>query len=94
MSKITMKNQYPIPLVSELVDRLKNAKIFTKLDIRWGYNNIQIKTGGEWKAAFVTNCSLFEPNIMFFGLLNSPSMFSASMNDIFKDLIVKGKLTI
>ena len=40
LNEITVKNRYPIPLVSELVDRLKNAKIFTKLDIRWGYNNI------------------------------------------------------
>ena len=89
-----MKNRYPIPLVSELVDRLQKAKIFTKLDIRWGYNNIRIKTGDEWKAAFVTNRGLFEPNVMFFGLTNSPSTFSAYMNDIFKDLIVEGKLTI
>nr|VWP01806.1 Uncharacterized protein [Ganoderma boninense] len=76
------------------MDRLKRAKYFTKLDIRWGYNNVWIKTGDEWKAAFVTNRGLFEPNIMFFGLANSPSTFSALMNDIFKDLIVLGKITI
>ena len=94
LNEITVKNRYPIPLVSELVDRLKQAKVFTKLDIRWGYNNIRIKTGDEWKAAFVTNRGLFEPNVMFFGLTNSPSTFSAFMNDIFKDLIVEGKITI
>ena len=92
LNEITVKNRYPIPLVSELVDRLKQAKVFTKLDIRWGYNNI--RTGDEWKAAFVTNRGLFEPNVMFFGLTNSPSTFSAFMNDIFKDLIVEGKITI
>ncbi len=76
------------------MDQLKNAKIFTKLDICWGYNNIRIKTGDKWKAAFVTNHSLFEPNIMFFGLSNLPSTFSMFINHIFKDLIVEGKLTI
>ena len=94
LNEITVKNRYPLPLVSDLMDRLKKAKYFTKLDIRWGYNNVRIKTGDEWKAAFVTNRGLFEPNVMFFGLANSPSTFSALMNDIFKDLIVLGKVTI
>ena len=76
------------------MDRLKKAKYFTKLDIRWGYNNVRVKAGDEWKAAFVTNRGLFEPNVMFFGLANSPSTFSALMNDIFKDLIILGKVTI
>ena len=55
LNDITIKNRYPLPLVSELMDRLKKAKYFTKLDIRWGYNNVRIKTGDKWKAAFVTN---------------------------------------
>ena len=84
LNDITIKNQYPLLLVSELMDRLKKAKYFTKLNIRWGYNNVRIKTGDEWKAAFVTNRGLFEPNMMYFGLANSPSTFSALMNDIFK----------
>ena len=75
------------------MDRLKKAKYFTKLDICWGYNNVRIKAGDEWKAAFVTNQGLFELNVMYFGLANSPSTFSALMNDIFKDLIILGKGT-
>ncbi len=55
---------------------------------------MRVKAGDEWKAVFVTNRGLFEPNVMFFGLANSPSTFSALMNDIFKDLIVLGKVTI
>jgi hypothetical protein len=47
---------------------LKGSKFFTKLDIRWGYNNVRIKEGDEWKAAFITNKGLFEPTVMFFGL--------------------------
>ncbi|PIL32165.1 hypothetical protein GSI_05410 [Ganoderma sinense ZZ0214-1] len=94
LNDITIKNRYPMLLVSDLMDRLKKAKYFTKLDIRWGYNNVQITTGDEWKAAFVTNRGLFEPNVMFFGLANLPSTFSVLMNDIFKDLIILGKVTI
>ena len=81
-------------MVSELMDQLKKAKYFTKLDICWGYNNIWIKSGDEWKAAFVTNRGLFKLNVMFFGLANSPSTFSALINNIFKDLIVLGKVTV
>lgn len=94
LNEITIKNRYPLPLISQLIDALKGAKHFTKLDIRWGYNNIQIKTGDEHKAAFVTSRGLYEPTVMFFGLSNSPSTFQALMDDIFKDLIITGKVTI
>ena len=52
---MTIKNHYPLPLIQELVDKLKMAKVFTKMDVHWGFNNIQIKEGDEWKAAFQTN---------------------------------------
>jgi RNase H-like domain found in reverse transcriptase/Reverse transcriptase (RNA-dependent DNA polymerase)/Integrase zinc binding domain len=90
----TIKNAYPLPLVSDLVDKLKGAQWFTKLDIRWGYHNIRIKEGDEWKAAFKTNRGLFEPMVMFFGLCNSPATFQAMMNEIFKDMIDKGWIVI
>ena len=70
-----IKNRYPLPLISEIMDKLKGAKYFTKLDICWGYNNIRIKKGDEWKAAFKTNKGLFEPTVMFFGMCNSPATF-------------------
>ena len=47
-----IKNQYPLPLIQELVDKLKMAKVFTKMDVCWGFNNIQIKEGDKWKAVF------------------------------------------
>ena len=74
--------------------KLKGSKYFTKLDIRWGYNNVCIKEGDEWKAAFITNKGLFEPTVMFFGLLNSPATFQAMMDDYFRDMIDKGWIAI
>ncbi len=94
LNEMTIKNRYPLPLISELMDKLRGAKYFTKLDVRWGYNNVRIKTGDEWKAAFRTNRGLYEPTVMFFGLTNSPATFQWMMNDIFKDLIASGKVTI
>ena len=64
LNEMTIKNRYPLPLISELVNKLKGAKYFTKLDVWWGYNNIQIKEGDEWKAAFITNCGPFEPLVL------------------------------
>src|SRR3984957_17007043 len=83
----TVKNAYPLPLISALINHLQGARYFTKLDVRWGYNNVRIKKGDEWKAAFRTNRGLFEPLVMFFGLTNSPATFQTMMNDIFQDLI-------
>jgi hypothetical protein len=94
LNSMTIKNRYPIPLISELVNQLRGAKYFTKLDVRWGYNNVRIKKGDEWKAAFRTNRGLFEPLVMFFGLCNSPATFQTMMNDIFHDLIMEGVVCV
>ena len=75
LNTITVKNKYPLPLISELVSQLHGAKYFTKLDVHWSFNNVHIKPGDEWKAAFCTNRDLFEPLIMFFGMTNSPATF-------------------
>lgn len=83
LNDMTVKNRYPLPLIQELVGKLKGAKYFTKLDVRWGYNNVRIKEGDEWKAAFRTNRGLFEPLVMFFDLTNSPATFQTMMNDLF-----------
>ena len=94
LNKWTIKNQYPLPLISELIAQVQNAKIFTKVDVRWGYNNIHIKEGDEYKAAFIMNQGLFEPTVMFFGLTNSPMTFQTMMNAIFAPEIAKGWLII
>ena len=81
-------------LIPELITKLRRAKYFTKLDVRWGFNNVQIKEGDEWKATFQTNCGLFEPLVMFFGLTNSPATFQTMMDDIFEDLISEGVVVV
>ncbi|KAL5522882.1 hypothetical protein ACEPAF_1149 [Sanghuangporus sanghuang] len=70
-----VKNKYPLPLINELIDKVKDAKYITKLDVRWGYYNIRIHEGDEWKAAFRMNLGLFEPMVMFFRLYNVPATF-------------------
>jgi len=87
LNDMTVKNKYPLPLILELVNQLRGAKYFTKLDVRWGFNNVRIQEGDEWKAAFWTNRGLFEPLVMFFGLTNSPTIFQTMMNDMFTDMI-------
>ena len=90
----TIKNKYPLPLIPQLIDRLRGCTLFTKFDIRWGYNNVHIKDGDQWKATFITNQGLFEPTVMFFGLTNSPATFQTMMNTIFADEMAQGWLMI
>jgi hypothetical protein len=70
-------NQYPLPLIGDLIRDLGGAVVFTKFDIRQGYNNIRIKEGDEHKAAFKTRHGLFEPMVMYFGLCNSAGHISS-----------------
>jgi len=89
LNAVTVKNRYLLPLISELVSQLHGARYFTKLDVRWGFNNVRIKPRDEWKAAFRTNCGLFEPLIMFFRMTNSPATFQTMMNDVFRTVIAE-----
>ena len=89
INKWTVRNQYPLPLITTLIRELGGAKIYTKLDVRWGYNNVRIKAGDEHKAAFKTQRGLYEPTVMFFGLTNSPATFQAMMNALYRDTIQK-----
>jgi hypothetical protein len=84
-----VRNQYPLPLIAQLISDLSGAHIFSKVDVRQGYNNVWIKKGDEWKAAFKTKFGHWEPLVMFFGLTNSPSTFQEMMNVIYKEVIEK-----
>jgi len=86
----TIKNEYPLPLIADILDRVGKRKVFTKLDLRWGYNNVRIKKRDEWKAAFTTYIRAYKLTVMYFGLTNSPATFQIMMNDLFQDLINQG----
>ena len=94
LNEMTVKNRYPLPLIQELIDKLKQSRYFSKMDVRWGYNNIRIAEGDEWKAAFRTNRGLYEPTVMFFGLTNLSATFRTFMNHILKDLIDEGHVIV
>jgi hypothetical protein len=76
------------------MDKLCGSKYFTKMDVRLGYNNVRIKEGDEWKAAFRTPDRLYEPTVMFFGMTNSPATFQSMMDQLFKELIGNGGVII
>ena len=94
LNKWTIKNNYPLPLISDVLENIGTKKLFTKMDLRWGYNNIRIKEGDKWKAAFMMPEGLFEPTVMFFGLTNSLATFQAIMNELLRDLINTGKVAV
>ena len=81
LNEWTIENNYPLPLISDIVENIGTKKVFTKLDLRWGYNNIWIKNEDEWKVIFMTPEGLFESTVMFFELTNSPAIFQM-MNKI------------
>src|SRR5712672_3000716 len=87
-------NKYPLPLILGLIHDLARKKLFSKFDVQWGYNNVRIKEGDEWKAVFKTSEGLFEPTVMFFGLMNLPATFQTMMDEIFQEEIAQGWLCI
>ena len=89
LNRYTVKDNSPLPNIKQMVADLVHVFVFTKFDIRWGYNNVHIKKGDEWKAAFKTPYGMFEPTVMFFGLTNSLATFQTMMNHIFRPLIDK-----
>ena len=92
LNEWTVKNNYPLPLISDVIENMGTKRVFTKMDLRWKYNNIRIKEGNEWKAVFMTLEGSFEPMVMFFGLTNSPATFQVMMNELLRDLINTGKV--
>jgi len=88
----TVKNNYPLLLITDLIDNMDSKKVFTKMDLRWEFNNVRIKERDKWKGAFTIHVSSFKPTVMFFGMTNSPAIFQVIMNEILRDLINKEKV--
>ena len=89
LNRITIKNRYPLPLISELLDRFKGAKYFTRLDVREAFNRLRIALGDEYKTAFRTRYGHFEYLVMPFGLCNAPGSFQAYVNDVIREYLDK-----
>ena len=87
LNKITRKDRYPLPLVSDLLDAPRKARIYTKIDLRHAYNLVRIAPGDEWKTAFRTRYGSFEWRVMPFGLSNAPAAFQRFVNEIFADML-------
>jgi Reverse transcriptase (RNA-dependent DNA polymerase)/RNase H-like domain found in reverse transcriptase len=86
INKWTIRDVYPIPQITHILKQLQGKTLFTALDIRWGYNNIQIKPEDRHKAAFQTPYGLYQPNVMYFGLTNSPPTFQKTIDCLFHPL--------
>ena len=89
----TVKNNYPLLLIMDLIDNMGSKQVFTKMDLWWGFNNVRIKEEDEWKGAFTAHVGSFELTVIFFGMTNLPATFQAMMNEILRDMINKGKVT-
>ncbi|KAG1928799.1 hypothetical protein F2P79_023363 [Pimephales promelas] len=87
LNDITVKNRYPLPLMSSAFEILQGATIFSKLDLRNAYHLVRIKEGDEWKTAFNTPLGHFEYRVLPFGLVNAPAVFQALVNDVLRDML-------
>ncbi|KAI2650298.1 Transposon Tf2-6 polyprotein [Labeo rohita] len=89
LNNVTVKFRYPLPLVPPALEQLREATIYTKLDLRSAYNLIRIKEGDEWKTAFLTTRGHYEYQVMPYGLANAPAVFQSFINEILKDFLNK-----
>ncbi|CAI7804458.1 unnamed protein product [Closterium sp. NIES-54] len=89
LNRVTVKSRYPIPCADELIDQLRIALVFSKIDLRGGYHQIRVEPSDCAKTAFRTRYGSFEYTVMPFGLTNAPGTFQMTMNEAFRPLLDK-----
>ena len=94
LNEVTVPINVPLPLIRDIFDNVKDSSIFSKMDIRWGFHNLRIREGDEYKAAFATHLGLFEPVVMQFGMTNAPAGFQELMNEVLRDEIQTGHVFV
>ena len=87
LNKITKKDRYPLPHITDLLDSLRKAKIYSKINLWHPYHLVRIREGDKWKTAFRTCYGSFKWHVMPFGLINAPATFQCFMNDVFGNLL-------
>jgi hypothetical protein len=94
LNEITIKDRYPLPLISEVIQNVQGSAFYMKMDLRWRFNNIRICESDEQKATFITPAGLFEPTVMQFGLCNAPSTFQRMVDEVLAEEKASGCVTI
>jgi hypothetical protein len=89
LHKVTIKNKYPLPRIDDLFDQLKDAKIFSNIDLRSWYHQVRIKDEDISKTAFRTRYGHYEFIVVPFGLSNAPVVFMCLMNGVFREYLNK-----
>lgn len=89
LNKITVKYPYQLPLVPATLEHLREARIFTKLDVRSAYNLVRMRKGDEWKMTFCTPTGHYQYNVMPYGLAGAPSVFQCFINDVVREMLGK-----
>jgi hypothetical protein len=89
LNEVTIKNKYPLPRIEDLFDQMRGAKVFSKIDLTLGYDQLKIRVEDIPKLAFTSRYGLYEFTVMSFGLTNAPAYFMYLMNKVFMEYLDK-----